>query len=74
MTVTPTAPDPAANSGLPLRAKFAIAFLIMVAVGVIFVSNRLLTERYTADTRNRAELRLALYTGNLMAELQRTAV
>jgi two-component system C4-dicarboxylate transport sensor histidine kinase DctB len=74
MTVTPPKPETAAAAGLPLRAKFAIAFLIMVAIGAILVSNRLLTERYTADTRNRAELRLALYTGNLMAELQRTSV
>ena len=74
MTVTPPKPETAAAAGLPLRAKSAIAFLIMVAIGAILVSNRLLTERYTADTRNRAELRLALYTGNLMAELQRTSV
>ncbi|MFN3294836.1 MAG: ATP-binding protein, partial [Gemmobacter sp.] len=40
----------------------------------VLVSNRLLTDRYTADTRSRAEVRLALYTGNLMAELQRTSV
>ncbi len=74
MTETPSNLSSAVNAGLPLRAKFAIAFLIMVAIGLVLVSNRLLTERYTADTRNRAELRLALYTGNLMAELQRTSV
>lgn len=74
MTETPPNLSSAVNAGLPLRAKFAIAFLIMVAIGLVLVSNRLLTERYTADTRNRAELRLALYTGNLMAELQRTSV
>jgi two-component system, NtrC family, C4-dicarboxylate transport sensor histidine kinase DctB len=74
MTEAPPNLSSAVNAGLPLRAKFAIAFLIMVAIGLVLVSNRLLTERYTADTRNRAELRLALYTGNLMAELQRTSV
>jgi two-component system C4-dicarboxylate transport sensor histidine kinase DctB len=60
--------------GLPWRAKLAVAFLVLVAIGVVLVSNRLLTDRYTADTRGRAEVRLALYTGNLMAELQRTSV
>ena len=34
----------------------------------------LLTDRFTETTRSRAEVRLALYTGNLMAELQRTSV
>lgn len=74
MTTTSPTQDSVAASGLPLRAKLAIAVLIMVAIGVVLVANRLLTERYTADTRNRSELRLALYTGNLMAELQRTSV
>jgi two-component system C4-dicarboxylate transport sensor histidine kinase DctB len=54
--------------------KLAVGLLFLLAIGVVLVSNRLLTDRYTADTRNRAEVRLALYTGNLMAELQRTSV
>jgi two-component system, NtrC family, C4-dicarboxylate transport sensor histidine kinase DctB len=66
--IAPTAP------GLPWRAKLAVVFLVVLAVVVVLVSNRLLTDRYTADTRSRAEVRLALYTGNLMAELQRTSV
>ncbi|MFN6925348.1 MAG: ATP-binding protein [Tabrizicola sp.] len=56
------------------RAKLAVGFLIVLAVVIVLVSNRLLTDRYTDDTRSRAEVRLALYTGNLMAELQRTSV
>jgi two-component system C4-dicarboxylate transport sensor histidine kinase DctB len=60
--------------GLPWRVKLAVGLLLLLAVGVVLVSNRLLTDRYTADTRNRAEVRLALYTGNLMSELQRTSV
>lgn len=67
-TLTPTA------TGLPWRAKLVVALLILLAIGIVLVSNRLLTDRYTADTRSRAEVRLALYTGNLMAELQRTSV
>lgn len=64
----------AATPGLPWRAKLAAVLLVILAVVVVLVSNRLLTDRYTADTRSRAEVRLALYTGNLMAELQRTSV
>lgn len=60
--------------GLPWRVKLAVGLLLLLAVAVVLVSNRLLTDRYVDDTRNRAEVRLALYTGNLMAELQRTSV
>lgn len=60
--------------GLSWRVKLIVGLLVLLAVAVVLVSNRLLTDRYTADTRSRAEVRLALYTGNLMAELQRTSV
>jgi two-component system, NtrC family, C4-dicarboxylate transport sensor histidine kinase DctB len=69
----PMTPSPS-TPGLPWRAKLAVVLLVILAVVVVLVSNRLLTDRYTADTRSRAEVRLALYTGNLMAELQRTSV
>ena len=72
-TSDPTTASPSAP-GLPWRAKLAVALLVVLAVVVVLVSNRLLTDRYTADTKSRAEVRLALYTGNLMAELQRTSV
>ncbi|HLQ19562.1 MAG TPA: sensor histidine kinase, partial [Tabrizicola sp.] len=62
------------SQGLPWRAKLAVVLLVLLAVVVVLVSNRLLTDRYSADTRSRAEVRLALYTGNVMAELQRTSV
>jgi len=74
MSVNEPATDPTLPQGLPWRIKLAVALLILLAVVVVLVSNRLLTDRYTADTRNRAEVRLALYTGNLISELQRTSV
>ena len=40
----------------------------------MYVTNTLLTERFTENTRNRAELRMALYTGNVVSELQRNSV
>lgn len=60
--------------GLPMRVKIVIALLVLVAMGVVLVTNRWLTERLVEATRNRAEVRLALYTGNIMTELQRTSV
>ncbi len=60
--------------GWPWRVKLAVAVLLILAAGIVFVSNRLLTDRYVDDTRNRAEVRLALYTGNMISELQRTSV
>ncbi|WP_371168771.1 sensor histidine kinase [Aliiroseovarius sp. 2305UL8-7] len=60
--------------GVSLRARFVLVALISLAVVVVFFSNRWLTERYTETTRNRAELRVALYSGNLLSELQRNSV
>ncbi|PRX32739.1 two-component system, NtrC family, C4-dicarboxylate transport sensor histidine kinase DctB [Meinhardsimonia xiamenensis] len=59
---------------LPWGGRIAVVLLVIVAVAVVWVTNRLLSERYTADTRARAEVRLALYVGNLMSELQRNSV
>ncbi len=70
-------PDPQlddAPQGLPWRVKLAVGLLILLAVGVVLTTNRWLSDRFTDATRNRAEVRLALYTGNLVSELQRTSV
>ncbi|MFN3661916.1 ATP-binding protein [Yoonia sp.] len=55
-----------------LRA--ALAVFTLLAVGAIYVTNQLLTQRYTETISSRAELRLALYSANLMSELQRSSV
>ncbi|WP_417252898.1 sensor histidine kinase [Celeribacter sp.] len=54
--------------------RMALVGFVLVAFGVVWVSNLLLTERYTTQTRNRAEVRQALYAGNLMSELQRNSI
>ena len=54
--------------------KLVVVTMILMAVAVVFVTNRWLSERFTETTRNRAELRLALYSGNIISELQRTSV
>jgi two-component system C4-dicarboxylate transport sensor histidine kinase DctB len=56
------------------RVKLAVGMLIALAVSVVLVTNKWLSDRFTETTRSRAELRLALYSGNMVSELQRTSV
>ncbi|MBY6115678.1 sensor histidine kinase [Mameliella alba] len=56
------------------RARIALVLLLLGAVGTVWVTNWLLTDRFTETVRNRAELRLALYSGNLISELRRNAI
>ncbi|QUJ77718.1 sensor histidine kinase [Sulfitobacter albidus] len=56
------------------RVRVALGVLLIVAIAVISITNRLLTDRFTEATRNRAELRIALYGGNLLAELRQNAI
>ncbi|MFT3689059.1 sensor histidine kinase [Paenirhodobacter sp.] len=51
-----------------------VAGVLAVAVAIIWGTNAWLTERFTETTRVRTELRLALYSGNIISELQRTSV
>lgn len=62
------------SPGLSWRLRLVVVLLVVVAVSVVLVTNRWLSDRFTESTRNRAEVRLALYTGNLVSELQRTSV
>ena len=52
------------------------AFLIILAMAMVTVSvtNQWLTQRFTESTKSRAELRLVLYSGNLLSELQRNSI
>ena len=56
------------------RVRTALLALLVLAVATIWTTNRLLTDRFTESTRNRAELRLALYSGNLLSELRQNAI
>jgi two-component system, NtrC family, C4-dicarboxylate transport sensor histidine kinase DctB len=58
----------------PWAIRFVVAGLVLFAVLVVLVSNRWLSDRFVETTRNKAELALALYSGNLQSELQRTSV
>lgn len=52
------------------RVRLALVLLLVIAAATIWVTNSLMTDRFTESTRNRAELRLALYSGNLVSELR----
>jgi two-component system C4-dicarboxylate transport sensor histidine kinase DctB len=45
--------------------------VLVLAISVVWVTNSWLTARFTETTRNRAELRLAIYSGSVHSELQR---
>jgi len=70
-TFTPL-PDDAQGTGW--RVKLVIVVMVVIAVAVVLFTNRWLSERFIETNRNRAELRLALYSGNMLSELQRTSV
>ncbi|MEM1237952.1 MAG: ATP-binding protein [Pseudomonadota bacterium] len=74
MSDTSAKQQSAAQRGKKLRGRAALGLLLLVAVGVIYVTNLWLTERFIESTRQRAQLRLALYTGNLTSELQRSQI
>ncbi|MDO5646905.1 ATP-binding protein [Paracoccus sp. (in: a-proteobacteria)] len=58
----------------PWWLRSSILLIFMTALVTIWTTNAWLTERFSDNTRVRSELRLALYTGNLMSELQRNSV
>ena len=72
---TSARPDPAQTARtIPWRARLVLLALFLVAVAVVLTTHRLLTDRFTETTRNRAELRLLLYSGNLLSELRQNAI
>ena len=62
------------NKAMGWRVRLSLVLLLTLAVVIVSVTNSLLTDRFTETTRNRAELRLALYSGNLLSELRQNAI
>lgn len=58
----------------PWWLRATIVAIVLTALGTIWTTNFWLTDRFSENTRVRSELRLALYSGNLMSELQRNSV
>ncbi|HHI71821.1 MAG TPA: sensor histidine kinase, partial [Rhodobacteraceae bacterium] len=63
-----------AQTGYSWKVRITIIVLIAIAVGVVWITNDFLTARFTESTRNRAQVRMTLYTGNLISELQRASI
>ncbi|TQS72617.1 sensor histidine kinase [Rhodobacteraceae bacterium] len=57
-----------------LLARIAVVGILLLAAAAMWFTNAWLTQRFTETTRVRTELRLALYNGNLISELQRTSI
>ncbi|MGV6813123.1 MAG: sensor histidine kinase [Brevirhabdus sp.] len=69
---TPTEPVTARANPWPVR--IVVVFLIGIAATTVWLTNLWLTERYTAQTKSSAEVRLALFSGSILSELQRNSV
>jgi two-component system, NtrC family, C4-dicarboxylate transport sensor histidine kinase DctB len=54
--------------------RVALGLFCLVAVAILAVTNQFLTQRFTETTRNRADVRYALYVGQLVSELQRNSI
>ncbi len=48
--------------------------LVGFAIAAVWSTNALLTERFTETTRNQAQVRMTLYSGNLISELRRASI
>lgn len=89
MTAT-TTPDPRAaadpaplDAGIAARVgaiwsawwpRLALLLAAAAAIGVVWSTNLVLTQRYTEIFRTRADARATLYVGALVAELQRNSI
>ena len=71
-TRTPPYGEP--DDRAPWALRLTVVAILALAGLTLYFTNVLLTERFTETTRNRAELRLALYSGNVISELQRNSV
>ncbi|WP_081534937.1 ATP-binding protein [Rhodovulum sp. P5] len=74
MTTKRTRRDRSLRARRTWRLRLALSLLVALAVATVWVTNNWLTERFTESTRNRAQVRLALYSGNVVSELQRASV
>ncbi|MXU65744.1 sensor histidine kinase [Oceanomicrobium pacificus] len=54
--------------------RLSVAAAIVAAMAVLWFSNVLLTDRFTATSRNQGQLRAALYSGSIQSILQRHSV
>ncbi|MFZ9019179.1 MAG: sensor histidine kinase [Paracoccaceae bacterium] len=58
----------------PWRLPVVLFIFLLISIVTLWVSNAWLTERFSESMRNKLELRLTLYSGNLKSELQRNSI
>ncbi len=54
--------------------RIALGLFCLAAVAIIWITNQVLTQRFTETVRTRAEVRSTLYVGQLVSELQRNSI
>lgn len=74
MSLSDNTPSIPPRVGRTWWLRFAIACLGALALVVIWITNTVLTERFSAATRSEAEVRLALFSGQIVSELRRHAI
>ena len=75
MVQDPTSDQPPPRArAVGWRVRIGLICCALAAMVTVFFTNRALMDRFTETTRNRAELRLALYSGNLLSELRQSQI
>lgn len=74
--MTEMPPEADTETGFRTSFLMRLTFLLFTVFAVILfmISNLYLTDRFTRDTRSQGQLRLALYSGTIVSELQRNSV
>ncbi len=66
--------QPKVKSGFSWGSRVALGLFLAITATTIWITNGLLTQRFTETTRSRALVRLTLYSGNLVSELKRASI
>jgi two-component system C4-dicarboxylate transport sensor histidine kinase DctB len=59
---------------LTWRLRVLLIFCVLIASVTLWITNAFLTDGFTQSIRNKSELRLTFYSGNLQSELQRNSI
>jgi two-component system C4-dicarboxylate transport sensor histidine kinase DctB len=70
----PAVRDLPSTPGRSWWPRIALAMFVLAAVSIIWITNQVLTQRFTETVRSRAEVRYTLYVGQLVSELQRNSI